>query len=56
MLRATLSEGRVTVMLPGDEPSRGGPMAQGPGRIVIHRLAPDGSVVQSLTVDGQDRR
>lgn len=55
VLRATLSEGRVTVMLPGDKPSRGGPMSQGPGRIVIHRLAPDGSVVQSLTVDEQDR-
>jgi hypothetical protein len=53
VLRATLSDGRVTVMLPGEESAaRRTAMFQGPGRIVVHRLAADGSVVQSVTVGG----
>jgi len=51
-LLATLSDGRVTVLLPaGDADACRTAGLQGPGTIVVHRLAADGSVVQSLTVD-----
>jgi hypothetical protein len=50
-LRVTLSDGRVTMLLPaGGADVRRTAGLQGPGTIVVHRLAADGSVIQSLTV------
>jgi hypothetical protein len=55
-LRVTLSDGRVTMLLPGvDVGGRATAGMRGPGTIVVHRLAADGSAIQSLTVDGAGR-
>jgi len=56
VLRAMLSQGQITALLPAADSGAAGDGVQAAGKIVVHRLDAQGSVVETLSMDGLGTR